>query len=183
MQLEEFIDVEKFTHEVNENLDDITEAMRTQTARAAYYGICHSKAKKQKSKIEMLVKAVEAKLTTKHRKILQEEALKLAEEEGTKPERITIDMVKAAVALDPQMLQLQKTQLEADEIESICRVAMDAFRTRSSMIVSLGNLTRDQMKTNVQIQSAREAVSGYDQRRRERNNRARPRAAGGDDTE
>jgi hypothetical protein len=173
MQLQEFIDVAKFTEEVNENLEDITEAMRTQTARAAWYGICHSKAKKQKNKVELLVKAVDAKLTTKHRKILQDEA-------GSKPERITVDMVKAAVALDPQMLNLQKIQLEADEIESICRVAMDAFRTRSSMIVSLGNLARDQLKTNVQIQSARQAVSGYDQRRQARGNAARPAARGGE---
>jgi hypothetical protein len=180
MQLQEFIDVAKFTEEVNENLEDITEAMRTQTARAAWYGICHSKAKKQKNKVELLVKAVDAKLTTKHRKILQDEAVKVAEEEGSKPERITVDMVKAAVALDPQMLNLQKIQLEADEIESICRVAMDAFRTRSSMIVSLGNLARDQLKTNVQIQSARQAVSGYDQRRQARGNAARPAARGGE---
>lgn len=168
MQLDQFIDVQKFTDEVNEGLDDITEAMRTQTARGAWYGICHSKAKRQRNKVELLVKAVAAKLTKKHRAALQAEAIKLAEEEGGKPERITVDMVQASVALDPDMLKWQQVQLEADEIESICRVAMDAFRTRSSMIVSLGNLTRDQLKTNTQIQSARDAAAGYRDRRASR---------------
>lgn len=174
MQLDPCIDIAQFTTEVNEELSDITEAMRTQTARAAWYGICHSKSKRQKNKIELTVKAVQAKLMTKHRRLLMDEAVKLAEEEGGKPERITVDMVQSAVALDRDMIKWQQVQLEADEIESVCRVAMDAFRTRSSMIVSLGNLTRDQLKTNIQIQSARDAVSGYDQRRAGRQARQRP---------
>lgn len=165
MQLETFIDVDKFTEEVNENLEDITEAMRTQTARAAWYGICHSKAKKQKNKVELLVKAVAASLTKKYRKELTDAANEEAEASGKKAVTVTVDTVQAHVALDPQMLKYQQIQLEADEIESVCRVAMDAFRTRSSMIVSLGNLTRDQLKTNTVIQSARDAARGYDARR------------------
>lgn len=165
MQLDTFIDVQKFTEEVNENLEDITEAMRTQTARAAWYGICHSKAKRQKNKVELTCKAVGAALTKKYRKELTDAANEEAEASGKKPVAVTVDTVQAHVSLDPQMLKWQQVQLEADEIESVCRVAMDAFRTRSSMIVSLGNLTRDQLKTNTVIQSARDSARGYETRR------------------
>ncbi|MCG7348907.1 hypothetical protein [Sphingomonas sp. ACRSK] len=168
MQLDTFIDVEKFTAEVEEGLDDITEAMRTQTARAAWYGICHAKAKRQKNKVELLVKAVNAKLTKKYRKELTDAANEEAEATGKKPVSVTVDMVAAHVALDADALKWAQVQLEADEIEGVCRVAMDAFRTRSSMIVSLGNLTRDQLKTNTVIQSARDAAGGYKQRRADR---------------
>lgn len=175
MQLEQFIDVKKFVAEVEEGLDDITEAMRSQTARAAWYGIQHAKAKRQKNKVELTVKAIGAQLTKKYRKELTDAANEEAEQTGKKPVAVTVDMVAAHVALDKNMLNWAQVQLEADEIESVCRVAMDAFRTRSSMIVSLGNLTRDQLKTNTTIMSARQAVEGYDDRRRHRSPTARPR--------
>lgn len=181
MKLDTYLDIDLFTTEVNESMADINEAMRTQTARAAFYGICHSKAKRQRDKVGLIVKSVNAKLVQKHRKELQAAALKLAEEDGTKPEKVTVDMVQAAVALDKDMLTWLGIQLEADEIESINRVAMEAFRMRSSMIQSLGNLTRDQMRTGIQIQSAKDAAAGYRARRDARQAQPAHHSAGGDD--
>lgn len=174
MHLDTFIDVDQFTSEVNENLDDITLAMKTQTARAAYYGIMHSKAKRQVNSVDLLIKAMNAKLSAKYRRQLTDAAAEDGNLNNVKPERVTAEMVTTAVMLDPAMLKYGQVYIEAQEIENVCRVAMDAFRTRSSMIVSLGNLTRDQLKTDVRIMGAKEAVAEYDSRRRDRDNRARP---------
>lgn len=170
--LDEIIDVELFTSEIEAEISDLTEAMRTQTARAAYYGVLFAKAKKQADSVDLRIKALTAALTTKHRKALNDAAKDLADAEGTKPEKITVDMVQAAVALDPIMRKWDAIKLDADEIKTVCQVARDAFRTRQDMIVSLGHMTREQMRTNIQIQSAKEAATGYRERRARRQQEA-----------
>lgn len=165
MNLDPCIDVDQFSAEINESLDDLTEAMRTQTARAAFYGIGHSKAKRQQQKVALIIKTVEAQLTKKHRKALNDAAIAEADATGTKPEKITVDMVKSEVALDNDMRKWALVQMEADEIETVCRVAYDAFKARREMLTSLGLLARDQLKTNMQITSARSAIDGYRARR------------------
>lgn len=168
MQLEQFIDVDAFTKEITEEITDLTEAMRTQTARAAHYSIQSTKAKKQKDKVALVVKTVEAQLTKTCRKQLMEAANELAEEENTKPERITADMVKAEVALHPTMRQWLEKQIDADEIYAVCKAAYDAFYTRREMLTSMGHMSREQMRANLTIRSAQENVSGYKQRRLQR---------------
>jgi hypothetical protein len=146
LSLDEFIDVEVFTQEISEDITDLNEAMRKQTSRAAYYGMRAASAKTQAARIDNIVKATEAKLKVEHRRLLTEEAVKLAEDEGGKPERITAEMVQSAVFTDPRMLKLLQIQLEADEIKTVCNVASDAFRTRRDMLKSLGHLAIEQMR-------------------------------------
>ncbi|SFJ49882.1 hypothetical protein SAMN03159338_1575 [Sphingomonas sp. NFR04] len=183
MTLEDFIDVDEFVKEIDAEIGDISEAMRTQTARAAWYGIQHSRAKKQAAKVALTLKAIEAKLTTTHRAKLREAAEEEASQTNTKPERVTADMVAAAVALDKSSREWQIKKMDADEIEAICKVAYYAFKTREEMLKSLGILTQAQLKSNLVIQNAREAASSYDQRRSQRNNRARPMRQEADATE
>ena len=170
LQIDTFIDVDQFTTEINEDISDLTEAMRTQTARCAYYGFKHVEAKSQQKAVDRIVKATEAKLKVEHRKLLTAAALEEVEGTNDKPMRITADIVDAAVHTDLRMLKLLGIQQDADEVEMVCRVAVDAFRTRQQMLISLGHLTRDQMKTNLQIAgtTAKNAVAGYADRRAKR---------------
>lgn len=151
MELQEFIDVDAFTKEINEDISDISEAMRTQTARAAYYSIMTTKAKKQKAKVDLFTKIIEAKLTKTMRQKLVAAAVELAEEEGTKPEKITVDMVKAEVALHPEMREWMQRQIDADEIYSVCKAAYDAFFTRREMLKGLGQMSRTQMEQQMRL--------------------------------
>lgn len=170
LKLKQFLDIEKFTSEVSEDMSDLTEAMRTQTARCAFYGMMHAQAKKQLSDVNRVVSAIEASLRTKHRKEMQTAAVQLAEEEGSKPERITAEMVNSALYGDPKMLKVLRIQSEAEEIEATCKVAYNAFKTRESMLISLGNMTRDMMKSQLRIMGneAKSSIEGYRARRRER---------------
>jgi hypothetical protein len=176
--LEEFIDVDEFTALITADMaDDLMEAFRTQTGHAATYAVKAANARRQCADIDLIVKMVEAKLTKLKREQLVEAERQLAADEGRKPEKITVDMVKSEVMLDSAMIKWLQVQIEADEIRSVCNAAADAFRTRREMLTGLGHLTREQMKTNVQIQSAREAASGYKTRRAARRGEAVPEAA------
>jgi hypothetical protein len=158
MALEEFIDIDTFMKEIEEGQDDIGEAMRRQTAKCAFYGIQHTKAKKQASKFALSVRTVDAILTKRYRKEMVDA-----------DERPTADIVKAMVVTNPQMSELLKQQLDADEIETICKVAYDAFKTRRDMLTGLGHLTTQAMRTGNQIATARDSIKdGYRERRAER---------------
>lgn len=145
--IDQIINVDQLLLDVNGSMDDLNEAMRTQTALALHYGLQHAKSRTQRNKFDNLLKTVEAGLQKQHRKLLQEAAVADAEANGGKPERITADMVAAAVGTDSRMLKLMNKQLEAAEIEHVCRIAYEAFRTRSDMIKGMGMLTREEMRT------------------------------------
>jgi hypothetical protein len=165
MQLDQFIDVEQFILEVEGELNDIDEAMRTQTARTAYYGIQYGRAQKQAATVKLTLNSVEATLVKKYRTQLEQAARDEVEGSNKQPTRVTVEMVKAAAHVDPAYLQYAKLLIEADEIEMVCRVAYDAFKTRRDMLVSLGHLKSAQLKSNVTIQGAKDSVGGYHARR------------------
>jgi hypothetical protein len=177
MTLDEIIDIDKFTAEITEEITDLNEAMRTQTARAAYYAILAAKARKQAQQVELRVKVIEAALTKSMREKLNKEALDTAEREGTKVEKVTVDMVKAAVMTHPTMIRELQLQIDADEIRAVCNAASDAFRTRREMLTGLGHLTREQMRSNLTVQTATQSVSSYKARRAARRGEAVDEAA------
>lgn len=169
LDIQDFIDIDAFTVEIGERLDDLNEAMRTLPARTAFYGMRAAQAKTQAARIDTIAKATEAMLKKEHRRKLTEAALELAEEEKTKPERVTAEMVEAAVFTDPRMTRLLQIQLHADEVKTVCQVAADAFRTRRDMLKSLGHLSTEQMRTNMRITAPdADAINNYRSRRTER---------------
>lgn len=180
MQLQDFIDVEAFTKEITEEITDLTEAMRTQTARAAFYSINATKAKKQKEEVALNVKVIEAALTKKMREKLTKAAIELAEEEGTRVEKVTVDMVKAEVTLHPEMRKWMKIQIEADEIYAVCKAAYDAFYTRREMLTSMGHMSRAEMQSNLRTMARAGERAAGDSRSRYQE---RLRARGSDDGE
>lgn len=169
MELLPYIDIDEFVKEINEPIEDLTEAMRTQTARAAHYSMQTTKAKKQKDKVALYVKTIEAQLTKTCRLALNKAAQELAEEENSKPEKITVDMVKAEIALHPKMREWLEKQIDADEIYAVCKAAYDAFYTRREMLTSMGHMSREQMRANLTIRSAQETATSYKARRAARN--------------
>lgn len=169
LSIEEFIDVETFVTEIDEKLEDLNEAMRTLPARTAFYGMKYAQAKTQAARIDNIIKATAAMLKKEHREALTKAALEIAEADGTKPERVTAEMVEAAVYTDPRMVKLMAIQLHAEEVKSICQVAQDAFRTRRDMVKSLGHLATEQMRQNLRFTAPEaNAVQGYQARRRQR---------------
>ena len=80
-------------------------------------------------------------------------------------------MVRAEVALHPEMRKWLELQIDADEIYSICKAAYDAFYTRREMLTSMGHMTREQMRANLTIKSAQDNMSDYRQRRAARQSR------------
>jgi hypothetical protein len=167
--LDSIIDIDEFVTLINADIaSDLTEAMRTQTGYAATYAVHAASARRQAADIDLNVKLIDAKLTKVMREKLNEGARQLAEEEGSKPEKITVDMVKAEVMLHPEMRKWLQMQIDADEIRAVCNAAADAFRTRREMLTSLGHLTREQMRTNLTIQG-QSSGSSVRERYRQRN--------------
>lgn len=166
--LDDIIDVAEFTALITADIaDDLMEAFRTQTGYAATYAVHAASARRQAADIDLMVKLVDAKLTKIMRQKLTDAANDLAQQEGTKPEKITVDMVKAEVMLHPEMRKWLQMQIDADEIRAVCNAAADAFRTRREMLTGMGHLTREQMRTNITIQGAKGA-EGVRARHRDR---------------
>jgi len=161
LQIDPLIDVERFTADISENQDDISEAMRKQTGLAAFYGMQHAKAKKQAAHYDLLLKTLRAKLAKRYRQQIID-----AED---KP---TVSAVNDLVETDNQYLKIAKLKMDADEVESICRVAYEAFRTRRDMLTGLGHLTREQMRGQLLTTEASSAVDRYRNRRQARKEEA-----------
>lgn len=161
MELQQFIDVDTFTKEVSEELTDLTAAMQTQTARTAYYGIQHGRAKKQKAHVELILDSVEAQLTKKYREQLEDAARDEVAGTNKAPARITAEMVKSAVHLDQNFLKYAKLKIDSEEIEMVCRVAYDAFKTRREMLSSLGRLHTAELRGNATVAGAMEASARH----------------------
>lgn len=170
MKLETFIDMDEFLSEVKQTIDatNLTQAMSTQTARAAFYSMQSIRAKRQKEEVAHKIKLITAQLTKVTRERLNEEALKNAQATQTKPERITVDMVQSEVALHPKMREWEQLQIEADEIYAVCKAAYDAFYTRREMLTSIGFLHREELRSNLTIRSAEENTNKYRERRAQR---------------
>jgi hypothetical protein len=171
--LEEFIDIDEFTALMNADLsEDLMGAFIKQSGYAATYSVKAASARRQCADIDLNVKLIDAKLTKVMREKLTKAERELADEEGRKPEKITVDMVRAEVMLHPEMRKWLQLQIDADEIRAVCNAAHDAFRTRREMLTGIGHLTRESMKTNIQIKSAQEQAQGYRARRAARRGEA-----------
>jgi hypothetical protein len=164
MELKQFIDVEAFALEVQGELTDLTAAMQTQTARTAHYGMQYASAKKQAKSVELIAASVEAKLTKSYREQLEAAAREEVDGTNRQPTRVTAEMVKSAVHLDANFLKYAKLQIDADEIEQVCRVAYDAFKTRRDMLISLGQLSRAQLAGNATVAGAVAAAARHKDR-------------------
>ena len=162
-ELEKFIDPDVFIRELNEDATDINKSMAQVTSKLAWYGIQASRARKQRDNLKQLVEIKTVALNKTFRQKLEADAL--ARADGKKPDRITNDMVASETMLNRELILLQRKLTDAEEIYQICVVARDAMRQRGDMLRSIGALTRDQLKTDVQIQSAEQAASGYNRRR------------------
>ena len=174
LSLDEFIDIDEFEREINEDITDLNTAMRTLPARAAFYALRAASARTQSAKLGNIAKATEAKLKVEHRRLLTEASIDLAGTEGGKPERVTAEMVESAVFTDQRMLKLLQIQLQAEEIKTVCSVAADAFRTRRDMLKSLGHLATEQMRTTIRTMAPTEAMGEYRNRRAARGQGAVP---------
>jgi len=171
MSLDEFIDIDEFVAEIESDVDDLHQSLTTQPARLAYYGLYKTRAKRQRDRVSNYVRSIEAKLKKEYREKLTEEAAKLADEEGTKPQRISNDMVEAEVYTDQRMLKLLEVELKAKEIYETCDVARDAYRQRCEMIKSLSILTGQEMRMGISQEirkSKKRTVEDYKNRRKNR---------------
>lgn len=165
-QLETFIDADEFIRELNADATDINKSMAQVTSKLAWYGIQASKARRQRDDLKQLVEIKTVALNKTFRERLEAKARENAD--GKKPDRVTKDMVDSETMLNRELIHMQRSLHEAEEIYQICIVARDAMRQRGDMLRSIGALTRDQLKTDTQIQTAENAAEGYKRRRANR---------------
>jgi hypothetical protein len=133
----------------------------------AYYGIQHAGAAKQLDRVKLIEKTTLASFNKQMRIDMTAR--------GEKPSAAS---VMDEVCLMPVAKTLALAVIDATEVERICKVAYDAFRTRRDMLVSLGNLKRAEMQTALQIRGAQDEIKGYGERRSGRDAyRARREAA------
>lgn len=167
MEIKTFIDVDKFTQDIDVGQNNLDEAIRQQTSLTAHYGIQHAAAEKQLNRIKLIEKTTRASMGKQTRADMVAR--------GEKPSAASIE--EEVNLLDP-VKKLSLAVIDATEVERICKVAYDAFRTRRDMLVTSGNLRRAEMQTSLQIRSAQQEVEGYADRRAGRDNyRARREAA------
>jgi len=154
VQLAEYIDVDQFTKDIDTEQTDISEAMRTQTAKAAYYGIQLAKAQRQSAKAKLVLRTLEAKKGKEYRKDITDA--------GEKP---TAQLVQEFVDTDNAVVKMRDILNNAEEIEHICKVAYEAFRTRRDMLTGLGMMTRAELNSGVRVSSGRREANNYRERR------------------
>lgn len=155
MQLEQFIDVDQFLKEVDGGLDDLNEAMRTQTQMCAFYSVKHAAAEKQLGRVKLLDKTIRATV-----------AKRIRTELAAAGEKSPADLVKDLTDLDPDVRKYALVLIDAQEIETVCKAAMFAFRTRSDMITNMGHMSRAQMQGSMRVSNAKEQAEDYRTRRR-----------------
>ena len=139
-EVRQFVDKEQMAADLAFSPIDLTSAMTQQASMFAHYGILLSQASRQVDNMKMLLETTESKVYRKLRDA--------AAEEGTK---ITEAQLDKSVQVEAHVIAFKRALNEAKQIESVAKIAVEAFRHRRDMLVQQGFLHAQEMKGEVSI--------------------------------
>lgn len=141
------IDAQKLNEDLSYSLNNLSDAMVSQSSLFAHYGVLSARASKQVDDVKLLVENTEAAV---YRKIRDDLA--------AKGEKITEAQLEKLVARHERVVAAKKALNEAKQIEKVANLAVESFRHRRDMLVQLGAYERQEMQGElaVRIRESRE---------------------------
>lgn len=144
-KVETFIDPEKAVNDTNiattgELIDNDEFIM--QPGRVFYYTQQAAKAERQVSTIKLQLEMAEAAADTRIR-----------EEARAAGEKLTADQVKALVRKDPQVTKWDVALIKAQEVLATIKGVVTALNHKKDMLIIRGNMTRDEIKARLSVES------------------------------
>lgn len=113
---------------------NILEELRRHSAKYFYYGVLWARAAKQKRKIHLKVKELEATLTNELR-------MRVAQS-GNPKDKVTAEMKNDYLFGHPDFLSAQQDEIQATYMEEVLDVAKDGMRQRGMALQELAKQNR-----------------------------------------
>lgn len=142
LKVDTLIDPDKALNDANINEATLNDEFIRQPGLFFYYVSQHARAEKQHASLKLSLEAVEAKAATKVRLAAQEAG-----------EKLTADMVKERVRLHPTVVRTEQAVIDAKQVETILKGMVEAMRHKKDMLIVKGNMTRDELKARISVES------------------------------
>lgn len=136
----EYIDSVQLRKDLAYSTADISSSMMEQATMFAHYGLLASQASLQTDKFKMLLENTEAAVS----RIIRDE-------KNLAGEKITEAALSALVTRHPRVISARQAVNAAKQIESVGKIAVEAFRHRRDMLVQQGLISREEMKGELSI--------------------------------
>lgn len=149
-QVKNLVETGKLKSDLSYSLTDLSSAMMEQASLFAHYGVQLALASRQVDTLKLLVETAESAVYRRER----EEALNA----GTKLTEVQLEKL---VSRHSKVIDMKKALIEAKQIESIAKTAVEAFKQRRDMLVQSGATEREERKGEVvtAMRSAREELA------------------------
>lgn len=143
-----FVDAAQAKKDLAFSENDLTSAMMQQASMFAHYGVLFASASKQADTVKMLLESTEAAIYNQ----LRHDAL-------VSGDKMTENQLDKAVARHPRVSAMKQSLNEARRVESVAKMAVEAFRHRRDMLVQMGLLSRDERKGELYLKAREDAQS------------------------
>ncbi len=147
LALNEFVDPDQLKRDVEFDLNDLDNAIRSHAALFVHYANLSRLARRQFERMKATAEILESKLYAVHR-----EALLAA---GGKATEATID---AAVKCDPRWFATQQKVIDSRAIYDLAGDAREAFAQRKDMLIQISVDRRVERQGEIRIGAAKSAV-------------------------
>jgi hypothetical protein len=168
IKIRQFVDSAQVKADLSYSMASLSDAMVRQAALYAHYGELLAKAERQHDDMDLLLDTTEAAV---YRKIKDEFIAA-----GLKTTEVELDKM---VRRHERVIAARKALNEAKQIATTAKTSAEAFRHRRDMLVTQGNISREEMKGELVIKKRQDAEASVEdlkekflERAREKSNAA-----------
>lgn len=135
MELDNFISPEAMLKDVGFTAETVTSAFISQASLFSYYAAKHARAERQEARAKHNLEIVEAILDKKYRKHFRDEGVKFTE-----------TVIANEIIASKMHREATDDYIDAKQICSVCKAAVEAFRHRKDMLIQVGADSREEKK-------------------------------------
>jgi len=136
----QYIDPVQLKKDLSYSNADLSSAMMEQAATFANYGVLAAQAGMQVDKMKMLLENTEAEVARRER-----------DKKALAGQKSTESQISEIVTRHPRVIEARKALNEAKQIESVAKIAVEAFRHRRDMLVQQGLINREELKGELSV--------------------------------
>lgn len=148
--VDQLIDPTKVVADMAINDNELNAEFVRQPGLIYYYASLQAKAERQHSELKLRLEAQEAHAAT--------EVRKQALADG---EKLTADMVKERVRLNPKVVKIEQLLIASKEVFDTVKAAVEGMRHKRDMLVIRGHTSRDEMRAGIEV---RDSLAHHDYR-------------------
>ena len=140
INVDTFIDADKASKDTETDALNIKGEVARQSGLTYYYTTKYAAAIRQAARLKLQLEIKEAQV-----------AQEIRTQAATDGIKMTVDQVKDAVRVHKDTVALEVAKIDADEVEEVLKGIVAAIKDKSSNLITLTTLERDEIKANLLV--------------------------------